>query len=144
MRISDWSSDVCSSDLAAGTGPGQPVLIELSPNDQRSLRADFRRPFSPNLRHGVRLRFGHFVIGAGFDVVDVEIGMNGIVRTSLPGPNIQPAAPGDRGVRQPPSEATDAVPVRPSHAVPYLASTCANLGYPPLAVAVYDGLGHSS
>src|SRR3546814_11924638 len=127
MRISDWSSDVCSSDLAAGTGPGQPVLIELSPNDQRSLRADFRRPFSPNLRHGVRLRFGHFVIGAGFDVVDVEIGMNGIVRTSLPGPNIQPAALGARCDRQPHSEATAAEPARTFPAAPVSESPFENL-----------------
>src|SRR3546814_14152605 len=25
MRISDWSSDVCSSDLAEGLGPGLPL-----------------------------------------------------------------------------------------------------------------------
>src|SRR3546814_6492024 len=27
MRISDWSSDVCSSDLAAGEGPGESGLV---------------------------------------------------------------------------------------------------------------------
>src|SRR3546814_5574331 len=110
----------------------------MGPNYQRSLRAYFRLPFSPYLRHGVRLRFGHFVIGAGFDVVDVEIGMNGIVRTSLPGPNIQPAALGDRGVRQPHSEATDAGPVGKSHAVAEFESHCENLGCHALAV-VDDG-----
>src|SRR3546814_5004812 len=29
MRISDWSSDVCSSDLAALQQPGIPLLVDL-------------------------------------------------------------------------------------------------------------------
>src|SRR3546814_15190481 len=30
MRISDWSSDVCSSDLFALTSPGQPIHLRFA------------------------------------------------------------------------------------------------------------------
>src|SRR3546814_16652042 len=35
MRISDWSSDVCSSDLNAATGPtGSPILVAWGQEDE--------------------------------------------------------------------------------------------------------------
>src|SRR3546814_19723892 len=36
MRISDWSSDVCSSDLAGGLGAGDMVFLDLG-RHRRSL-----------------------------------------------------------------------------------------------------------
>src|SRR3546814_20379257 len=52
MRISDWSSDVCSSDLAPGAGvrpaccPDQPVNVDgvLPPIDPPVFRRAFSRP----------------------------------------------------------------------------------------------------
>src|SRR3546814_11768934 len=38
MRISDWSSDVCSSDLASGATSGRPAQTRLSPGS-RAARA---------------------------------------------------------------------------------------------------------
>src|SRR3546814_14072509 len=35
MRISDWSSDVCSSDLVAATSTAPSVIADLAPNDYR-------------------------------------------------------------------------------------------------------------
>src|SRR3546814_16123389 len=46
MRISDWSSDVCSSDLASGRSSGGRAGIEPGPRERR-LRAGARgRPTS--------------------------------------------------------------------------------------------------
>src|SRR3546814_6786905 len=42
MRISDWSSDVCSSDLPEADGPAV-RLQELRPPDRRHLRQSDRR-----------------------------------------------------------------------------------------------------
>src|SRR3546814_12301701 len=38
MRISDWSSDVCSSDLATGAiyGPAGAVIADVSPPEKRA------------------------------------------------------------------------------------------------------------
>src|SRR3546814_5227071 len=38
MRISDWSSDVCSSDLDVGEGPDRAVMLA---DDQHRFLADF-------------------------------------------------------------------------------------------------------
>src|SRR3546814_4638404 len=41
MRISDWSSDVCSSDLAAGTGIGTAASLAGQPRDSGWLSGSF-------------------------------------------------------------------------------------------------------
>src|SRR3546814_4127193 len=38
MRISDWSSDVCSSDLMGGLGGGMPDLSRLDPKQLEALQ----------------------------------------------------------------------------------------------------------
>src|SRR3546814_9143156 len=43
MRISDWSSDVCSSDLAATSSDISSILIDLSQRDAMNSSADFAR-----------------------------------------------------------------------------------------------------
>src|SRR3546814_2919661 len=62
MRISDWSSDVCSSDLAASAGEAE--LVEHSPGDDlgeaRPLRVDVWRRF----RRNKLAMFGLFLIVA--------------------------------------------------------------------------------
>src|SRR3546814_2740426 len=40
MRISDWSSDVCSSDLISKASSGPPSSVCLTVRDLRSLRDD--------------------------------------------------------------------------------------------------------
>src|SRR3546814_4167974 len=47
MRISDWSSDVCSSDLLSRSGP---VYRRALSNDPRSPESRSRRPFDGRLR----------------------------------------------------------------------------------------------
>src|SRR3546814_17196331 len=42
MRISDWSSDVCSSDLSAATG-GQDILSSRAENKERSTKNSIER-----------------------------------------------------------------------------------------------------
>src|SRR3546814_3173318 len=50
MRISDWSSDVCSSDLANGSGRPRRLLYDDGDGDQnfrnsdRGIRSDNREP----------------------------------------------------------------------------------------------------
>src|SRR3546814_10650541 len=48
MRISDWSSDVCSSDLDSGLGikSGNSGPTRAAPLSQRSLRAKFHFEFA--------------------------------------------------------------------------------------------------
>src|SRR3546814_7702454 len=64
MRISDWSSDVCSSDLRAGVGPG-PVDVFRRREDVsvpvghvvgvcEGTRRDHRRKESSGTHHGLR------------------------------------------------------------------------------------------
>src|SRR3546814_14932938 len=43
MRISDWSSDVCSSDLLADVGRDEASLTRLPDDIERTLRAGCRR-----------------------------------------------------------------------------------------------------
>src|SRR3546814_7850206 len=55
MRISDWSSDVCSSDLAAQTGLQQRRSTFETPSLERlyywlEWRADLRRQYRPSSR----------------------------------------------------------------------------------------------
>src|SRR3546814_1890031 len=62
MRISDWSSDVCSSDLPQGRSRGRRFL-EL-PHDPRPLTA---RLLTFNLRGvAARLRYGLTICGRVF------------------------------------------------------------------------------
>src|SRR3546814_1418264 len=42
MRISDWSSDVCSSDLGAGGGDTAPPLVVMAACDPNSFARDAR------------------------------------------------------------------------------------------------------
>src|SRR3546814_17499167 len=61
MRISDWSSDVCSSDLTRG-GPGGSRLFPAHPGDLRPPRGS-PHPRRGDVRHGpdrhaARLRTG--------------------------------------------------------------------------------------
>src|SRR3546814_14894963 len=59
MRISDWSSDVCSSDLvAADMGPGQAQVLAQELNEQRA-GLDLARHLLAVHRHGNR---GHALI----------------------------------------------------------------------------------
>src|SRR3546814_16855753 len=48
MRISDWSSDVCSSDLAsvliAALGPGDTEAVLRGANDARNIDRDLKLP----------------------------------------------------------------------------------------------------
>src|SRR3546814_9497397 len=41
MRISDWSSDVCSSDLIGASGPD---ILSASADKHRNVRTNARRP----------------------------------------------------------------------------------------------------
>src|SRR3546814_18751232 len=54
MRISDWSSDVCSSDLAAGTGIGTAASLAGQPRASGWLSGSFAACTSITLtvRHG--------------------------------------------------------------------------------------------
>src|SRR3546814_8708663 len=55
MRISDWSSDVCSSDLAVNPAILVPVFLDLDVQEQVDL--------APH-------QFGEFGAGAGADFLD--------------------------------------------------------------------------
>src|SRR3546814_17017710 len=41
MRISDWSSDVCSSDLRMSQEMSQPVIVENRPGSNGNLAASY-------------------------------------------------------------------------------------------------------
>src|SRR3546814_16566242 len=80
MRISDWSSDVCSSDLPHGrdqAGRGQALeeggltmaLFELTSNDLRFVAQRLPR----DVRDLLKLHHGKLFLGGGF-IRAVEIG----------------------------------------------------------------------
>src|SRR3546814_7790733 len=55
MRISDWSSDVCSSDLedpALDRRPSRPACMVRPVIDQPSLRFQYRLPFACDIGFG--------------------------------------------------------------------------------------------
>src|SRR3546814_12008144 len=59
MRISDWSSDVCSSDLDADVGRQRPVryIFEIGLQAVGQIRPDFRRAaITANLREAGKAR----------------------------------------------------------------------------------------
>src|SRR3546814_8195125 len=61
MRISDWSSDVCPSDLLAGVHPD---LIVAHADQRGELRLPLRLPFGKGAKP-VALRAVHIDIGVG-------------------------------------------------------------------------------
>src|SRR3546814_20425440 len=63
MRISDWSSDVCSSDLLSKIGGSQIIFTSVTLGDHR--RADFMK-FEQRIQHYEELVECHLVSG-GFD-----------------------------------------------------------------------------
>src|SRR3546814_17241402 len=71
MRISDWSSDVCSSDLTMQTAIG--------------LSADRIAPFTLEVRVGA----GAYVCGEGTALLDPPDGKRGQVRAKPPLPALQ-------------------------------------------------------
>src|SRR3546814_3825767 len=71
MRISDWSSDVCSSDLSIGTP--WPMIPFIAPIEFVSFMV---RPFSLGLRLFVAMTAGHVLL---------EVFANFIVQSSSAG-----------------------------------------------------------
>src|SRR3546814_20836512 len=90
MRISDWSSDVCSSDLAADVGGG---AVAGSPQERGRGRPPQDHPIHP-LRHGRAGAgagggyFGGAGIPAGPDRKSVVWGKSVSVRVALGGRRI--------------------------------------------------------
>src|SRR3546814_17120908 len=54
MRISDWSSDVCSSDLPERDGRGAAVRLAIELGDQRRRQRAKRRAFHDRAAHAWR------------------------------------------------------------------------------------------
>src|SRR3546814_10437184 len=54
MRISDWSSDVCSSDLESGQIPIS-VAVEIAEADDQGIQQALQRAYETNLLRGRKL-----------------------------------------------------------------------------------------
>src|SRR3546814_11696500 len=61
MRISDWSSDVCSSDLAAGPAGGRSLGLGQAVSQQR--QHDLHRVHCHQFRSRIRERAGRVAVG---------------------------------------------------------------------------------
>src|SRR3546814_4701718 len=57
MRISDWSSDVCSSDLSLAVG-GKAVPLAAAGRRERRVRVERPAPEHMDFRHGRRRAVG--------------------------------------------------------------------------------------
>src|SRR3546814_7889718 len=68
MRISDWSSDVCSSDLPAPDGQRPPACRQASAPRGGLERPSARDPFAMKLFPGAT-RFQRWTMGATFLIV---------------------------------------------------------------------------
>src|SRR3546814_10578141 len=69
LRISDWSSDVCSSDLPVDDRDGEPgaILARNAVDKARRIIFDERREIEPQ-RRDERRAIGHAGIGVGHPV----------------------------------------------------------------------------
>src|SRR3546814_14851136 len=97
MRISDWSSDVCSSDLLAQSRPLGAQVVFCAPagsagalwsggNARLRLRSQYGQCVYPDL--GVLRRYAKPVSGAGLDRKSVVKGKSVSVRVDLGGRRI--------------------------------------------------------
>src|SRR3546814_18266589 len=74
MRISDWSSDVCSSDLLAARGLPVPVLRGTTVDRRRQAQILCRPRVRGPLRQGVKSLNGPVVEAASFRYTnDIEL-----------------------------------------------------------------------
>src|SRR3546814_6998961 len=84
MRISDWSSDVCSSDLHRHVADG--LLAIIREHEAIIARAQFPAPTQNGNRclgerHHMRFLCLHALAGNGPDrLVEVDLGPNGLAR----------------------------------------------------------------
>src|SRR3546814_19724217 len=89
MRISDWSSDVCSSDLA-GPGPCGRWRLSRRARRQLVLRAGRYRPGRVRGAAGARARVGSMVVRGGVrgdaGVDDLGVGPVLLALAPAPGP----------------------------------------------------------
>src|SRR3546814_18964066 len=73
MRISDWSSDVCSSDLRAGSyvrgSTSHPNILLMTSTSIGSLRCARARLISPNQKRQYRLSSGSGHLSVGFSPI---------------------------------------------------------------------------
>src|SRR3546814_3747847 len=102
MRISDWSSDVCSSDLFDITNPSNFIslglyqeLLIVNGKDWQArtdLSYDFDLGFLKRLQVGVR--FGDRDAGRDFGNFYVNNEGAGIPMTALPGADVRTTLPG--------------------------------------------------
>src|SRR3546814_4329286 len=72
MRISDWSSDVCSSDLAAGIDPRRHIVFNQS---QNPAHAELAWVFNCVARLGWLNRMTQFKEKAGKDRENASVGL---------------------------------------------------------------------
>src|SRR3546814_17273858 len=93
MRISDWSSDVCSSDLFVTQNPGDlpdAVLGQLGNRVQHALRA-----FTPPDRKAMQTAADTFRQNPGFDartaITALRVGESLV--STLPAQGVPPVAP---------------------------------------------------
>src|SRR3546814_15797612 len=70
MRISDWSSDVCSSDLALLT-----TFNEVDMSEVMQLRSRYKEAFEK--KHGVKLGFSSFFVKAAVAALKEIPSVNG-------------------------------------------------------------------
>src|SRR3546814_18782924 len=120
MRISDWSSDVCSSDLCLRSGRALRLPRERARNRGKSFLAEAimisERPAEIEDRAVPGHWEGDLILGLGSSAIRTLVDRPTRLTMLLPTPRLAGSRPGETVTHGPPRARKGAVTVRAAHA----------------------------